>query len=149
MPQQVRQFDLTKSFIPGESNDVVAIYSAGLKIGAVLVQFSQGPLRSTGETCGTTIDRNAGYVDRKVWHKERIGPWRDLAPLFAGMETGRAAVYDSELRVEGTIRPMRSEVYILCGTGSSWIVEYHADYPPDVEGSTWIPELIAATAPQS
>jgi hypothetical protein len=43
---------------------------------------------------------------------------------------------------------MRSEIYILCGAGGSWIVEYRADYPRDVEGSGWIKELIAETAPR-
>jgi hypothetical protein len=43
---------------------------------------------------------------------------------------------------------MRSEIYILCGTGGSWIVEYEARYPHGVDGSTWIEELIAATAPR-
>jgi hypothetical protein len=92
------------------------------------------------------INRRTSDADRKVWHKEHLEPWRDLAPLFAGMEAGKAAIYNSVLDLD---LPVRAEVYILCGTGGSWIVEYEARYSPSVDGSTWIGELIAATAPQS
>jgi hypothetical protein len=99
------------------------------------------------ETCGTMIDRMAGYADRKVWHKERLEPWRDLVPIFTGMEAGKAATYRAVLDLDDVDLPMRAEVYILCGRGGSWIVEYEARYPRDVRGGAWIDELIAATAP--
>lgn len=130
-----------------EMGNVTASYVSEADQGGVLVHFSGISLREDNETGGTMIDRSAGYADRKVWHKERLEPWRDLAPLFASMEAGRAAVYNSVLDLDDAGLPMRAEVYILCGTGGSWIVEYEARYRRGVQGSTWIGELIAATAP--
>lgn len=134
----------------GEWQDYQVFYVRGAEQGAVSVAFSGVHTSATNaDACDTMIDRSAGYVDRKVWHKQRIGPWRNLAPFFPGMEAGRAAIDDSEQRVDGSVRPMRADVYILCGTAGSWIVQYRAEFPPDVQGSGWVPELIAATAPKS
>jgi hypothetical protein len=139
-----------KGDVFGEWQDYQVFYARSAEQGAVLVSFSGIHTSATNlDTCDTMIDRSAGYADRKVWHKQRIGPWRSLAPFFPSMEAGRSATYDSEQRVDGSVRPMQAEVYILCGTDGSWIVQYRAEFPPDVQGSGWIPELIAATAPQS
>ena len=145
--QQAGRFHRTREHM-GEMQDVVALYVAS-EPGEVRVQFSGSVLRPAGEVCDTRIDRIAEDEDRPRRSTKRIGSWRDIEPLFAGMETGRAATYESERFVDGAFRPMRSEIYVLCGTGGSWIVQYRAEYPPDVQGSTWIDELIAATAPQS
>lgn len=133
--------------VMGELSDVRAFYATSEQ-GAVLVEFAGIVRGIANRTCGTMIDRRTGYADRKAWHKERLEPWRDLAPLFAGMETGRAAAYKSVLNLDDMDWPVRAEVYILCGTGGSWIVEYRSQYPRSVQGSTWIDELIAATAPR-
>lgn len=147
--QQAGSFQ-RKSEHLGEWQDYRAFYARSAEQGTVLVSFSGIHTPPTNaESCSTMIDRSAGYADRKVWHKERLEPWRDLAPLFAGMELGRAAVYNTVLDLDDVDLPMRAEVYILCGTGGSWIVEYEARYPRDVDGSGWIEELIAATAPRS
>jgi hypothetical protein len=122
------------------------LYAVGSEPGGVRVYFSGLP-ESVNEPCDAIVGRRAERVDNGAEFVQRLGPRTDLAPLFAGMETGRAAVYDS--KAEGSDTPMRSEIYILCGAGGSWIVEYRADYPRDVDGSGWINELIAATAPQS
>jgi hypothetical protein len=133
----------------GEWEDYHVFYAKEEEQGAILISFSGVHTPgANGETCDTMIDRRAGYADHKVWHKDRLEPWRDLAPLFAGMEAGRAAVYNTVLDLDDVDLPMRAEVYILCGTGSSWIVEYEARYPRGVHGSSWINELIAATAPR-
>ena len=92
------------------------------------VYFSGLP-ESVNEPCDAIAGRRAERVEHRAEFIQRLGPWTDLAPLFEGMETGRAAVYDS--KPEGSDLPMRSEIYILCGTGGSWIVEYRADYPRD------------------
>jgi hypothetical protein len=147
VPEQVSRFHLTRHMDVGELYSSVAIYGTDSETNAAQVYFASPFEGSAGETCDSMIDRTAGYIVRKVWFKEHIGPWRDLEPLFAGMEAGRAAVYNTELRENGSIRLMRSDIYILCGTGGSWIVDYQVTYPRDIDGSGWIDELIAATAP--
>jgi len=132
----------------GEWQDYRVFYARGAEQGTILVSFSGvHTSAANAEPCGTMIDRSAGYADRKVWHKERLEPWRNIAPLFVGMEAGKAAAYNTVLDLDDVDLPMRADVYILCGTGGSWIVEYEARYPRDVDGSSWIDELIAATAP--
>jgi hypothetical protein len=153
-PSGIRVSEQTGSFHRknehlGEWQDYRVFYARNAEQGTVLVSFSGIHTPTTdGASCGTMIDRSAGYADRKVWHKERLEPWRDLAPLFAGMEMGRAAVYNTVLDLDDVDLPMRAEVYILCGTGGSWIVEYESRYPRGVDGSGWIEELIAETAPR-
>jgi hypothetical protein len=143
--QQAGRFHRMRELL-GEMQDVIALYVAS-EPGEVRVHFSGSVLRPAGEACDTRIDRIAKDEDRPRRSTKRIESWRNLTPLFAGMETGRAAAYDSERFVDGAFRPLRLEVYVLCGAGGSWIVQYRAEYPPDVQGSTWINELIAATAP--
>src|SRR5688572_599043 len=130
----------------GARQDLVVLYAVGSEPGGVRVYFSGLP-ESVNEPCAAIVGRRTERIELGSEFIQRLGPWTDLAPLFAGMETGRAAVYDSQ--PEGSDTPMRSEIHILCGTAGAWIVEYRADYPRDGQGSTWIPELIAATAPQS
>jgi len=144
-PRQAGRFHYIKKF-EGKRQDLVVLYAVGSEPGGVRVYFSGLP-ESVNEPCDAIIGRRAERIELGTEFIQRLGPWTDLAPLFAGMETGRAAVYDSQ--PEGSDTPMRSEIHILCGTGGSWIVEYRADYPRDAQGSTWISELIAATAPPS
>ena len=120
------------------------LYAVGSEPGGVRVYFSGLP-EPVNEPCGAIVGRRAERIDHGAEFVQRLGQWTDVAPLFEGMETGRAAIYDSQS--EGLDTPMRSEIYILCGTGGSWIVEYRADYLRDGQGSDWIAELIAATAP--
>jgi hypothetical protein len=144
-PRQAGQFHFLNKF-EGKRQDLVVLYAVGSEPGGVRVYFSGLP-ESVNEPCATIIGRRAERIELGTEFIQRLGPWTDLAPLFAGMETGQAAIYDSQ--PEGSDTPMRSEIYILCGTGGAWIVEYRADYPRDGQGSDWIKELIAATAPQS
>jgi hypothetical protein len=144
-PRQAGRFNFIKKY-EGERQDLVVLYAVGSEPGGVRVYFSGVP-ESVNEPCDAIIGRRAERVEHHAEFVERVGPWTALAPLFVGMEAGRAAVYDS--KPEGSDTPMRTEIYILCGTGGSWIVEYRADYPLDGQGSEWIEELIAATAPQS
>ena len=144
-PRQAGRFHFINKF-EGKRQDLVVLYAVGSEPGGVRVYFSGLP-ESVNEPCDAIIGRRAERIELGTEFIQRLGPWTDLAPLFAGMETGRAAVYDSQ--PEGSDTPMRSEVYILCGTGGSWIVEYRADYLRDAQGSAWISELIAATAPPS
>ena len=141
-PRNVGRFHFIKKY-EGERQDLVVLYAVGSEPGGVRVYFSGLP-QSINEPCDTIISRRAERVDHYAEFVERLGPWTDLAPLFPGMETGRAAVYDS--KPDGSETPMRSEIYILCGTSGSWFVEYRADHLRDAEGG-WIEELIAATAP--
>lgn len=137
-----------KNELFGEWQDYHVIYARSAEQGAILVSFSGVHTSAVNaETCDTMLDRRADYADRKVWHKGRLEPWRDLAPLFADMETGRAAVYKTVLDLDDVDLPMRAEVYILCGKSGSWIAEYEARYPRGIQGGGWIDELIAATAP--
>lgn len=122
------------------------LYGVGSEPGGVRVYFS-GLMPPAVEPCDALVARRSDRVEQHADFVQRLGPWADLAPLFAGMEAGRAAVYDS--KPEGSDAPMRSEIYILCGAGGSWFLEYRADYSRDAEGSGWIKELIAETAPQS
>ncbi|HEV8392431.1 MAG TPA: hypothetical protein VGQ35_21430 [Dongiaceae bacterium] len=144
-PRQAGRFHFIKKY-EGARQDLVVLYAAGSEPGGVRVYFSGLP-ESVNEPCDAIVGRRAERVEHGAEFIQRLGPWADLAPLFEGMETGRAAVYDS--KPEGSDTAMRSEIYILCGTGGSWIVEYRADYPRDAQGSDWIKELIAETAPQS
>ena len=144
-PRQAGRFHYIRKY-EGARQDLVVLYAVGSEPGGVRVYFS-GLQESVNEPCDAIIGRRAERIELGSEFIQRLGPWTDLAPLFAGMETGRAAVYDSQ--PEGSDTPMRSEIHILCGTAGAWIVEYRADYPRDGQGSTWIPELIAATAPQS
>lgn len=144
-PRQAGRFQYIKKF-EGARQDLVVLYAVGSQPGGVRVYFSGLP-ETVREPCDAIVSRRAERVDHSTEFIQRLGPWTDLAPMFAGMETGRSAAYDS--KPEGSDTPMRSEIDILCGTGGSWIVEYRADYPPDVDGSGWIKELIAETAPES
>src|SRR5262245_59088440 len=143
LPRQAGRFHFIKKY-EGEQQDLVVLYAVGSEPGGVRVYFSGVP-ESAGEPCDAIIARRAERVDHYAEFVQRLGPWTDLAPLFAGMETGRSAVYDSQ--PEGSVMPMRSEIDILCGAGGAWYVEYRADYPRDADGSGWIKELIAETAP--
>lgn len=142
-PRQAGRFNFIKKY-EGERQDLVVLYAVGSEPGGVRVYFSGLP-EPVNEPCATVVGRRAERIEYGAEFVQRLGPWTDLAPLFAGMESGQAAVFDS--KAEGSDTPMRSEIYILCGTGGSWIVEYRADYPRDGQGSGWIPELITATAP--
>jgi hypothetical protein len=142
-PRQAGRFNYIKKY-EGERQDLVVLYAAGSEPGGVRVYFSGLP-EPVNEPCGTIVGRRAERIEHGAEFVQRLGPWTDLAPLFAGMEGGQAAVYDS--RAEGSDTPMRSEIYILCGGGGAWFLEYRADYPRDGQGSDWIRELIAATAP--
>ena len=144
-PRQAGRFHFIKKY-EGQRQDLVVLYAVGSEPGGVRVYFSGLP-ESVNEPCDAIVGRRAERVEQHAEFIQRLEPWTDLAPLFDGMETGRTAVYDS--KPEGSDTPMRSEIYILCGAGGSWIVEYRADYPRDAQGSDWIKELIAATAPQS
>ena len=144
-PRQAGRFRFINKY-EGARQDLVVLYAVGSEPGGVRVYFSGLP-QSVNEPCDAIVGRRAERVDHGAEFVQRLEPWADLAPLFAGMESGQAAVFDS--KAEGSDTPMRSEIYILCGTGGSWIVEYRADYPPDAQGGDWIRELIAATAPQS
>ena len=143
-PRQAGRFHFIQKY-EGARQDLVVLYAVGSEPGGVRVYFSGLP-ESVNEPCATIVGRRAERVEHGAEFVQRVGPWTDLAPLLGGMETGRAAVYDS--KAEGSDTPMRSEIYILCGAGGSWIVEYRADYPPDAQGGDWIRELIAATAPE-
>jgi hypothetical protein len=142
-PRQAGRFRFIKKY-EGARQDLVVLYAVGSEPGGVRVYFSGLP-ESVNEPCAAILDRKGDRIEHRAEFIQRLGPWTDLAPLFAGMETGRAAVYDS--KPEGSDAPMRTEIDILCGTGGSWIVEYRADYPPDTQGGDWIRELIAETAP--
>jgi hypothetical protein len=144
-PRQAGRFQFIKKY-EGERQDLVVIYDAGPEPGAVRVYFS-GLMPPVAEPCEALVARRAERVSQRAEFTQQIGPWTDLAPLFAGMEAGRAAVYDSDLNMDGANLPTRSQLYILCGAGGSWFLEYRADYPRDGDGSGWITELIAATAP--
>lgn len=144
-PRQAGRFHYIKKY-EGARQDLVVLYGVGSEPGGVRVYFSGLP-EPVNEPCDAIVGRRAERIELGTEFIQRLGPWTDLAPLFAGMEAGRAAVYDS--KPDGSDTPTRSEIYILCGTGGSWIVEYRADYPPDAQGGDWIRELIAATAPQS
>jgi hypothetical protein len=144
-PRQAGRFQYIKKF-EGARQDLVVLYAVGSEPGGVRVFFSGLP-ETVNEPCDAIVSRRAERVDHSTEFVQRLGPWTDLAPLFQGMETGRSAVYDS--KPEGSETTMRSEIYILCGTGGSWFVEYRADYPPGGQGNDWIRELIAETAPQS
>jgi hypothetical protein len=143
-PRQAGRFQFIKKY-EGQRQDLVVIYDAGPEPGAVRVYFS-GLMPPVTEPCDALVARRAERVGQREEFTQQIGPWTDLAPLFAGMEAGRAAVYDSDLNMDGANLPTRSELYILCGAGGSWFLEYRADYPRDGQGSGWIEELIAATA---
>jgi hypothetical protein len=145
VPRQAGRFQVDKRY-EGERQDLVVIYDAGPEPGAVRIYFS-GLMPPIPESCDALVARRAERVSQGAEFTQQIGPWSDLAPLFAGMEAGQAAVYDSELDMDGANVPTRSELYILCGGGGSWFLEYRADYPRDGQGSGWIKELIAATAP--
>ena len=142
-PRQAGRFRFINKY-EGARQDLVVLYAVGSEPGGVRVYFSGLP-ESVNEPCDAIVGRRAERVDHGAEFIQRFGPWTDLAPLFEGMETGRAAVYES--KPDGSDTPMQSEIYILCGTGGSWIVEYRADYPRDSQGSDWIRELIAETAP--
>ena len=144
-PRQAGRFHFINKY-EGARQDLVVLYAVGSELGGVRVYFSGLP-QSVNEPCGAIVGRRAERVDHGAEFVQRLGPWTSLAQLFAGMESGQAAVYES--KPDGSDTSMRSEIYILCGTGGSWFVEYRADYPPDAEGSEWIRELIAETAPQS
>ena len=146
-PRQAGRFHFVKKY-EGERQDLVVIYDVRPEPGAVRVYFS-GLMPPVPEPCDALVARRAERVSQGAEFMQQIGPWTDLAPLFAGMEAGRAAVYDSELDMDGATVPTRSELYILCGAGGSWFLEYRADYPRDGQGSGLIQQLIAATAPQS
>lgn len=144
-PRQAGRFRFIKKY-EGARQDLVVLYGLGSEPGGVRVYFS-GLMPPAVEPCASLVARRSERVDQHAEFVQRLGPWTDLAPLFEGMEAGRAAVYDSE--PEGSDLPMRSEIYILCGAGGSWFLEYRADYARDAEGSGLIEELIAATAPES
>ena len=146
-PRQAGRFQYIKKY-EGQRQDLVVIYDLGPEPGAVRVYFS-GLMPPVPEPCDALVARRAERVSQREEFTQQIGPWTDLAPLFKGMEAGRAAIYDSEVDTDGSPLPMRSELYILCGGGGSWFLEYRADYPRDGEGSGWIEELIAETAPRS
>ena len=142
-PRQAGRFHLIKKY-EGARQDLVVLYGVGSEPGGVRVYFS-GIMPPVIERCDALVARRSERVEQHAEFVQRLGPWADLAPLFAGMEAGRAAVYDS--KPEGSDLPMRSEIYILCGAGGSWFLEYRADYSRDIESSGWIQELIAETAP--
>jgi len=144
-PRQAGRFHFVKKY-EGERQDLVVIYDVGPEPGSVRVYFS-GLMPPVTEPCAALVARRAERVGQHAEFTQQIEPWKDLAPLFAGMEAGRAAVYDSELNMDGANVPTRSELYILCGGGGSWFIEYRADYPRDNQGRGWIEELIAETAP--
>ena len=146
-PRQAGRFHFVKKY-EGERQDLVVIYDGGPEPGTVRVYFS-GLMPPVPEPCDALVARRAERVSQRAEFTQQIGPWTDLAPLFEGMEAGQSAVYDSELNMDGVSLPTRSELYVLCGAGGSWFLEYRADYPRDGEGSGWIKELIAETAPQS
>lgn len=143
--QQAGRFQLTKRYT-GEREDLVVVYDAGPEPGTVRIYFS-GVMGPIPQPCDALVARRAERVGQRAEFTQQIGSWTDLAPLFVGMEAGRAAVYDSELDMDGVNLPTRSELYVLCGTGGSWFLEYRADYLRDAQGGDWINELIAATAP--
>jgi hypothetical protein len=145
-PRQAGRFHFVKKY-EGERQDLVVIYDVRPEPGSIRVYFS-GVMPPISESCDALVARRAERVGQHAEFTQQIEPWTDLAPLFAGMEAGRAAVYDSELDVEGAAVPTRSQLYILCGGGGAWFLEYRADYPRDGDGSGWIKELIAETAPR-
>ena len=144
VPRQAGRFHYLKKY-EGARQDLVVLYAVGSESGGVRVYFS-GLIPPIPESCDALVARRAERVSQGEEFTQQIEPWTELAPLFAGMAAGRAALYDS--KAEGSETPMRSEIYILCGGGGSWFLEYRADYPPDGQGNDWIRELIAATAPQ-
>lgn len=146
-PRQAGRFHYVKKY-EGERQDLVVIYDVAPDPGSVRVYFS-GLMPPVPEPCGALVARRANRVSQGVEFTQQIGQWTELAPLFAGMEAGRAGAFDSELDVDGARVPARSELYILCGGGGAWFLEYRADYPRNGQGSGWIEELIAETAPQS
>jgi hypothetical protein len=145
VPRQAGRFHYLKKY-EGARQDLVVLYAVGSEPGGVRIYFS-GLMPPIPESCDALVARRAERVGQGEEFTQQIGPWTEVAPLFAGMAAGRAAVYDS--KAEGSDAPMRSEIYILCGGGGSWFLEYRADYPPEGQGSGWIEELIAATAPES
>lgn len=145
VPRQAGRFQYLKKY-EGARQDLVVLYAVGSESGGVRIYFS-GLMPPIPESCDALVARRAERVGQGEEFTQQVGPWTELAPLFAGMAAGRAAVYDS--KTEGSDAPMRSEIYILCGGGGSWFLEYRADYPRDAQGSGWIEELIAATAPES
>lgn len=142
VPRQAGRFNYLKKY-EGARQDLVVLYAVGSEPGGVRIYFS-GLMPPMPEPCTALVARRAERVGQGEEFTQQIGPWTELAPLFAGMEAGRAAVYDS--KAEGSEAPMRSEIYILCGGGGAWFLEYRADYPPEGQGSGWIEELIAETA---
>jgi hypothetical protein len=145
VPRQAGRFHYTKKY-EGARQDLVVIYEVGQESGSVRVYFS-GLMPPVPESCNALVARRAERVGQGEEFTQQIGSWTDLAPLFKGMEAGRVAVYDTELDMDGTAVPARSEIYVLCGGGGSWFLEYRADYARDGQGSGWIAELIAETAP--
>jgi hypothetical protein len=93
-------------------------YAATADRGTAQISFYDGG----DDGCESDIALIADDKVRRAEFKQRIGQWRNLAPFFHGMETGRAAAYESSLRVDGAESPARSGVYILCGSGArgSW-----------------------------
>jgi hypothetical protein len=144
VPRQAGRFNYLKKY-EGARQDLVVLYAVGSEPGGVRIYFS-GVMPPMPEGCGPLVARRAERVSHGEEFIQQIGPWTELAPLFTGMEAGRAAVYDT--KAEGSDAPMRSELYILCGAGGSWFLEYRADYPREGQGSGWIEELIAETAPR-
>jgi len=145
-PRQAGRFRFLNKY-EGDRQDLVVVYDVGPEPGTVRVYFS-GLMPPVSESCDALVARRAERVSQREEFTRQIEPWTDLAPLFAGMEAGRAAVYDSELNMDGANLPTRSQLYILCGAGGAWFLEYRADYPREAQGSGWIEELIAATAPE-
>lgn len=144
-PRQAGRFRYIKKY-EGERQDLVVVYDAAPEPGSIRVYFS-GLMPPVPEPCDALVARRAERVSQHAEFTQQVAPWTDLSPLFVGMEAGRAAVYDSELNIDGATVPTRSQLYILCGAGGSWFLEYRADYPRDGQGSGWIEELIAETAP--
>ena len=145
-PRQAGRFHYVKKY-EGERQDLVVMYDVKPDFGSVRVYFS-GLMPPIPQSCDALVARRAERVGQHAEFTQQLKPWTDLAPLFAGMEAGRSAVYDSELDMDGANVPTRSELYILCGGGGSWFLEYRADYPRDSQASGLIEELIAATAPR-
>ncbi len=145
VPRQAGRFQYLKKY-EGARQDLVVLYAVGSEPGGVRIYFS-GLMPPIPESCDALVARRAERVGQGEEFTQQVGPWTELAPLFARMAAGRAAVYDS--KAEGSDAPMRSEIYILCGGGGSWFLEYRADYPRDGQGGGWIEELISATAPES
>ena len=143
MQQQAGAFELTSSSYLGEWQDVRALYAAGRPERTVRVDFS-GVGRPDDLGCSELLDRMASRQDQRGEFKERLQSWRTIAPLFPGMETGRAAIF-AHRKPSGTGEPMQSEIYILCG--QQWSVQFRADYPRGADGNAWIASLIAAMAP--